>query len=289
MTKEKTGIREIVKLIQTLRGPQGCPWDKKQTPRSIAVYLIEEVFELVDAIESGSPVEICEELGDVLFQILFIIQLFEHKGAFGLEQVSDAIVKKMINRHPHVFSDVKIDSADAVREQWHRIKLKEKKHAMFPSLLDSVPAGLPALVRAYRISERAARTGFDWDDIAGVMEKAKEEWGEFNRELINGETDGEAEHRLELEFGDILFTLVNVARFAGIHPETSLTGSIKKFEKRFKYMEAKVSGNGRDIESISREEMDRLWEEAKQKTSGEESFDKGQIQHDDVVGKNKKK
>jgi tetrapyrrole methylase family protein/MazG family protein len=269
VSQEKTDIKEMIELIQTLRGPQGCPWDRKQTPRSIAVYLIEEVFELVDAIESGSSVEICEELGDVLFQILFIIQLFERKGTFGLEQVSDAIVKKMIHRHPHVFGDAKIDSPDAVREQWHRIKLKEKKHAMNPSLLDSVPVGLPALVRAYRISERAARTGFDWDDIAGVMEKAKEEWSEFNEELIKGGTDGEAEHRLELEFGDILFTLVNVARFAGIHPETSLTGSIQKFGRRFKYMEAKASSNGREIESLSREEMDRLWEEAKHATYGE--------------------
>ncbi len=263
MLKEKTDIKEIIELIQSLRGPQGCPWDRKQTPRSIAIYLIEEVFELVDAIESGSPVEICEELGDVLFQILFIIQLFEQKESFGLEQVSGAIVKKMINRHPHVFGDANIDSPKAVREQWHRIKLKEKKHAANPSRLDSVPAKLPALVRAYRISERAAATGFDWDDISGVMGKVKEEWDEFNRELIKSGTEGEDEHSLELEFGDILFTLVNVARFAGIHPETSLTGSIQKFEKRFKFMEAQVTSHGKKIESVSRKEMDRLWEEAK--------------------------
>ncbi len=289
MSKGKTSIQNMVELIQTLRGPDGCPWDKKQTPQSIAVYLIEEVFELVNAIESDIPVDICEELGDVLFQILFIIQLFEHKGTFGLEQVSDAIVKKMINRHPHVFGDVNIDSPNEVREQWHRIKLKEKNHAMNPSRLSSVPAGLPALIRAYRISERAARTGFDWDDIAGVMAKAKEEWDEFNRELIKSGTQEEDEHRLELEFGDILFTLVNVARFAGIHPETSLTGSIQKFEKRFKYMEEKVSGSGRELESVSREEMDRLWEEAKRVTYGDESFKEMPIQHGEHVRKNKKK
>jgi len=261
--KKKTGVKEIIDLIQTLRGPKGCPWDKKQTPRTISIYLIEEVFELADAIESGSPIAICEELGDVLFQILFIIQLFEHQGTFGLDQVSHAIVKKMINRHPHVFGDANIDTPGEVREQWHRIKLKEKNHAVRPSLLDSVPVGLPALVRAYRISERAARTGFDWDNIEGVMEKAIEEWDEFKGELKKSTTEGEVKHGLELEFGDILFTLVNVARFAGIHPETSLTGSIKKFEKRFRYMEEKVSSRGRALETVSREEMDRLWEEAK--------------------------
>lgn len=255
-------IEKLINLIETLRGENGCPWDKKQTPRSMSIYLIEEVYELVDVIESGSPDEVCEELGDVLFHILFIARLFKEAGHFDIEDVACVNTEKMIRRHPHVFGKDKVVSAEEVRKRWHKIKMKEKNHVRKASVLDSVPAKLPALMRAYRISERAARTGFDWNDISGVMQKAEEEWYELKSELTEKNQDAAA-----LEFGDVLFTLVNVARFAHIHPETALVDSVKKFEKRFRYMENVISESGRNIESASADEMNALWEEAKKKVN----------------------
>ena len=257
------GINAIIELIEKLRGEDGCPWDKQQTPKTLVLYLIEEIYELVDAIESGKPANVCEELGDVLFHILFIAILFQEMGHFDIEDVADLNTAKMIRRHPHVFGDNKVSGTDEVRRQWHKIKMQEKDNAPETSILDSVPAGLPALMRAYRISERAARTGFDWEDTAGVIQKVEEEWHELKSALKAGKTEKEQE-QVSLEFGDVLFTLVNVARFARIHPETALTGSIQKFEKRFRYMEKRISEEDRNLESFSQEELEKLWEEAKQ-------------------------
>jgi len=257
------GINAIIKLIEKLRGADGCPWDKQQTPKTLALYLIEEMYELVDAIESGKPADVCEELGDVLFHILFIAILFREMGHFDIKDVADLNTAKMIRRHPHVFGDNKVSGTDEVRRQWHKIKMQEKNNAPETSILDSVPAGLPALMRAYRISERAAKIGFDWEDTDGVIQKVEEEWHELKSELKGGKAEKEPE-QASLEFGDVLFTLVNVARFARIHPETALTGSIQKFEKRFRYMEKMISEKGRNLESFSQEELEKLWEEAKQ-------------------------
>lgn len=257
------GINAIIELIEKLRGEDGCPWDKQQTPTTLVLYLIEEMYELVDAIESGKPADVCEELGDVLFHILFITILFREMGHFDIKDVADFNTAKMIRRHPHVFGDNKVSGTDEVRAQWHKIKMQEKNQAPETSILDSVPVGLPALMRAYRISERAAKTGFDWEDTAGVIQKVEEEWHELKSALKKGEAE-KARKQASLEFGDVLFTLVNVARFARIHPETALTGSIGKFEKRFRYMEKKISEKSRDLESFSPEELEKLWEEAKQ-------------------------
>jgi MazG family protein len=257
-TNELAGL---IKLIEALRGEKGCPWDKKQTPRTIALYLLEEVYELFDEIQSGKPDEICEELGDVLFQILFVARLYEEMGHFDILDVARRNTAKMIRRHPHVFGSETVDSADSVKQKWHQIKMTEKNLDQKASVLDSVPSGLPALMRAYRISERVARTGFDWDDMSGVMDKLREEWSELNTAMKDEDGDGD---KVALEFGDVLFTLVNVARFANIHPETALLDSTKKFEKRFKHMEKIISDSGRTISSVSRNEKERLWEEAKQ-------------------------
>lgn len=256
-------LEKLIKLVEALRGENGCPWDQKQTPKTMAVYLTEEVCELAVAIESGNPDEICEELGDVFFHIFFIARIFQEKGLFDIQDVAHAITEKMIRRHPHIFgNDAAVDSADEVRQRWHNIKMKEKNNVLKTSVLDSVPASLPALLRAYRISERAGRTGFDWDDISGVMQKAEEEWAELKYELEKKQ-DPENQNKAALEFGDVLFTLVNIGRFARIHPETALTASIKKFENRFKYMEKVILKSGRDIYAVSQDEMERLWEEAK--------------------------
>ena len=258
-------INSITELIESLRSENGCPWDKKQTPKTIAVYLLEEVYELVDAIESGGPGAVCEELGDVLFHILFLSNLFREMGHFDIKDVVDLNIEKMIRRHPHVFGNERVDSVEAVRVRWHQIKKEEKNLDKAASILDSVPAGFPALMRAYRISERAAKTGFDWDDIFDVMQKVEEEWSEFKALLERENRDPTDQDFLVLEFGDVLFTLVNVARFAHIHPETALRKSTKKFENRFKYMEKLIAESRRNIESVSQEEKDELWEEAKAK------------------------
>lgn len=254
-------LYDIIDLIRTLRGEGGCPWDRKQTPRSITVYLIEEVFELVEAIESGNLNDIREELGDVLFQVLFVAELFSESGRLDMADVVSRNLNKMRRRHPHVFEDREISGIDEIRNNWHAIKQEEKKAAGGRSALDSVPSGLPALMRAYRISERAARTGFDWHNLPEVMEKVEEEWKEFKAAAGNGR--GEDPQAVALELGDILFTLTNVARFARIHPETSLSAAVRKFEDRFRYMEKQLEENGRTIESLTREDMDRHWEAAK--------------------------
>jgi len=256
-------INSIIELIERLRGENGCPWDRKQTPKTIAVYLIEEVYELVDAIESGDPDGVCEELGDVLFHILFLAGLFREMGHFNIKDVVDLNVEKMTRRHPHVFGNESVDTVEDVGARWHQIKMEEKSLAKKASILDSVPAGLPALMRAYRISERAAKTGFDWNDISGVMQKVEEEWSELKAVLKRESRASKDQDLLALEFGDVLFTLVNVARFAHIHPETALRNSTKKFENRFKYMEKLIIESRRNIESASQEEKDELWEQAK--------------------------
>jgi tetrapyrrole methylase family protein/MazG family protein len=262
-------LSALIRLIEQLRGENGCPWDKKQTPRTLAVYLIEEVYELVDAIASKGPEDVCEELGDVLFQILFLAHLYQKAGHFDLQEAARRNTEKMIRRHPHVFGQETAETSEDVRQRWHTIKLAEKNHNPNAGLLDSVPSGLPALIRAYRISERAARAGFDWDSISGVMEKVEEEWAEFKSEVDKIpqpgiQPDAKARERLSLEFGDVLFTLVNVARFAKLHPETSLADATRKFEKRFKHMEQAVAQSGGQFEAVPYNELNNLWEKAKQ-------------------------
>ncbi|BBO80619.1 hypothetical protein DSCO28_11850 [Desulfosarcina ovata subsp. sediminis] len=259
-----TPIHRIVELIQTLMGEQGCPWDKKQTPETISRYLIEEVYELVDAVISKDVSAIREETGDVLFQLFFMIHLFNATGAFSIEDVVQTNIEKMVRRHPHVFGHGSADTPEKVSENWERIKREEKGPSRFHSVLESIPQGMPAILRAAMVSERAAKTGFDWDDIHGVMAKAVEEWEEFSKE-INVDSDSFEKDNAAVEFGDILFTLVNVARFAHIHPETALVRSIQKFETRFRYMEMEAAKTGRDINDLTFQEMHRLWDEAKAK------------------------
>jgi len=261
--KSDTPLSRIMAIIKTLRGENGCPWDRKQTPETMANYLVEEVYELVDAIASGKPESVLEELGDVLFLLFFIIGLYEESGHFNLEQVAAAGADKMIRRHPHVFADAEVADSDEVRQQWHEIKKEEKNHQPRASILDSIPKSLPALMRAYRVSERAARIGFDWENITGVMNKVEEEWKELVDELTpigHKATDSQSQ---ALEFGDVLFTLVNVARFARIHPETALSASTRKFETRFRHMEKSAESADRVLEDLPREEMERLWNKAK--------------------------
>ena len=255
------GIERLKRLISVLRGENGCQWDKKQTPESISVYLAEEVHELVHAIQTGHTEEILEELGDVIFIIIFIAELYKDNGAFDIDSAIDRVSDKMIRRHPHVFKDSQVNSVGDIRKQWRKIKKNEKSVSTTGSLLDSVPSGLPALMRAYRVSERAAGAGFDWNHISDVLKKVDEEINEFKKAVSEG-----SENKTKTEFGDILFTLVNAARFARVHPETALYDATGKFEKRFKYMEEKLRKSGKDVEAASHDELDKLWEEAKENT-----------------------
>jgi MazG family protein len=255
----------LMELIAALRGENGCPWDRKQTPLSMSVYLIEETFELVEAIRAGDIKGVREELGDVLFQVFFLIYLYQQEGRFEPTDVLEGNLKKMIHRHPHVFGADKVEDAGQVKKRWREIKESEKEAAT-DSLMDSVPKGLPALLRSYRISERAAAIGFDWDSLMGVIRQTEAEWAEFKAELdLNAAGRVQDQEKAIEEFGDILFTMVNVARLAGIHPETALSRSTQKFIRRFKHMEAMASERGKALKEVARDEMEAFWGAAKKR------------------------
>jgi tetrapyrrole methylase family protein/MazG family protein len=249
---------QLISLVATLRGENGCPWDRKQTAKSMAVYLLEETHELVEAIHKGDADAVREELGDVLFHVFFVARLFQEQSVFDIGDVVSQNHQKMVRRHPHVFGDTSLQSADEVKKQWQEIKKSEKSASPPDSVLDSVPVGLPGLMRAYRISERAAGCGFDWQNISGVMAKVEEEWNELKCELEKEAFHEENRRAVSLEFGDLLFALVNVARFARIHPETVL-----KFKTRFEFMEQAIRGENRELTDVSQDEKDILWEKAK--------------------------
>ena len=253
-----SNIDTLIRLIETLRGETGCPWDRRQTPRSMANYLVEEMYELIEAIESDNPEDVCEELGDVWFHVMFIAQLYKEMGHFEIGEVAQRISDKMIRRHPHVFGETTVEDAEEVKTRWQEIKAKEKKNRTQSSILDSVPQKTPPLMRAYRLSARAAGTGFDWDDVWGVVDKVEEELSELKDAL-----KGDSREKIALELGDLLFTLVNVARFAKIHPDSALTGSIKKFEDRFRYMEQAAAKDEKQFEAVPQSEKEVFWEAAK--------------------------
>jgi tetrapyrrole methylase family protein / MazG family protein len=265
--KPVSSLDPLVSLIKALRGENGCPWDKKQTAQSLSVYLIEETYELVEAITIGDAAAIREELGDVLFHILFIAQLFQETGKFNIGDVIRENHDKMVRRHPHVFGEGYLRTAEEVKKQWREIKKKEKTFSPTSSVLDSIPASLPVLLRAYRISERAAGNGFDWGNLRDVVAKAEEEWREFRFELDKNVLDENNRGDVMMEFGDLLFTLVNVARFAKIHPETALSNAILKFKERFTYMERAITAGNRELLEVTQQEKDLLWEEAKKHTA----------------------
>jgi len=250
-----TELDALFRLVETLRGKNGCPWDKKQTPESVSIYLTEEIFELADAVEAADADQIRDELGDVLFHIVFIARMFQERGEFDLADVAQTITKKMIRRHPHVFGDKKINSSEEVIQNWHKIKLGEKKAAARPSLLDSVPVKLPALLRAYRVSERVAKTAFDDPDIDSSLKTA---YGVLDqlKTALRCRNKGAATAKI----GELLFAVVDLARIGKIHPETALAGAVKRFVKQFKKLEALVSKSRREFEDVSSEEKKMIWQ-----------------------------
>lgn len=254
-----TKFEELRNIIVTLRQPDGCPWDIRQTPESIKSYLIEEAHELLEAIDRNDPDLVKEELGDLFFQLLFVNQLFEEQGQFTLSQVLAGIAEKMIQRHPHVFGDEIVATEEEQRRRWNEIKAKEKTYdSSSADLLRNVPASLPALRRAQRVSERAAHNGFDWRDISQALEKLQEELGELKEAVAHSGPDHIAE-----ELGDVLFMLVNLGRLTKTNCEEALQKTTGKFIKRFDLIERKARENGRSIGQLSMDEQLALWSEAK--------------------------
>ncbi|WP_342433813.1 nucleoside triphosphate pyrophosphohydrolase [Neobacillus sp. FSL H8-0543] len=249
-------LREI---IAELRGPEGCPWDKEQTHESLKKYLIEETYEVIEAIDSGDIDHLIEELGDVLLHVMLHAQIGEDDGYFAIEDVIEGISAKMIRRHPHVFGNGQAEDSEAVVRTWQEIK-KQEKGSVEGSLLDGVSKSLPGLLRAYELQKKASKVGFDWQEITPALEKVKEELQEFENEL----TDKTGNMVLaKKEFGDLLFAFVNVARFLDIHPEEALLGTNEKFIRRFRFVEDKVKESDKTFEEYTLEELDRFWDEAK--------------------------
>ncbi len=256
-----TQFERLVDIMRQLRAPDGCPWDREQTHETLKPYLIEEAYEVLDAIDDGNDGALAEELGDVLLQVIFHAQVASEEGRFNVDDVSRAIAEKLERRHPHVFGDVQADTSEVVLQNWDAIKREEKedKGEAKKGLLDDVPRHLPALMHAETLQKKAARVGFDWEKLDEVTEKAREEVGEFIETLHHKDNP----ERVREELGDLLFSLVNVARFVGISPEEALSRTNRKFTTRFQYIERKLAESGSSPEKASLGQMDLFWEEAK--------------------------
>ncbi|MDH4099848.1 MAG: nucleoside triphosphate pyrophosphohydrolase [Nitrospirota bacterium] len=259
MNDARHPVDKLVELMSTLRSPCGCPWDKEQTRKSLTPFLIEEAYEVVEAIEGGNPRELKDELGDLLFQIIFHCQIARERGEFDLNDVAEHSHAKMVNRHPHVFGDAQLETSADVLANWEEIKKKEE-HRKRSSMLEGLPKELPALLKAHRVQDKAARVGFDWEKLDQVIDKVEEEVGEFRETLHTKDPE-----KMEEELGDVFFSLVNVSRFIGVNPEEALRKTISKFIHRFKYIEEKAAEAGKNLSEMTLEEMDRLWDEAKKK------------------------
>ncbi len=260
---ENQSINDLIHIIKKLRDKDGCPWDKKQTVESFRPYLIEEMYELLEAIDEAHPGHIRDELGDMLFQLIFLANLYEEAGVFTIDDSFKAICAKMVRRHPHVFGDKKGAGEEEIRRNWKRIKAEEKEAEgeKTPAPL-KVPAGMPALGKAHKVSERAARTGFEWPDVAAIFTKLDEEISEM-RSAIHG---GNPEEMLD-ELGDILFVVVNLARMTGLDSENALNHAIKKFIRRFTRLSRIVDSSEDNFADLDADEVIRLWDKAKKPES----------------------
>ncbi len=251
-------FQELIKIMEALRSEKGCPWDKEQTRESLKPFIVEEAYELIEAIDDSDPDKIKEELGDLLFQIVFQCQIAKENNEFKISDVIEKISKKMISRHPHVFGKADYKTADEVLVHWEEQKKLEGK--LRESILEGVPKTLPSLLRAHRLQNRAAGVGFDWEKVGDILKKLDEELKEFKEALETKRQD-----EIENELGDIFFMLVNISRFIGVNPEDALRKTISKFIHRFRYIEMSVAEQGRRLSDMTLPEMDRLWDEAKRK------------------------
>ncbi len=249
----------LVDIMGRLRAPDGCPWDREQNHQSLKKYLIEETYEVLDAIDEGNMHKVCEELGDLLLQIAFHAQIASEAGFFDMNDVVAEITEKLVRRHPHVFGDIEVADSNEVSVNWDKIKEQEKQgRGESQSLLDNIPKALPALLKAEKVQKRAAKVGFDWPDYLGAMEKVKEETVELEEAIAEEPID-----RVKDEMGDLFFALVNLARLLKVDPESVLAGTVDKFTKRFRFMEQKATETGIELSNLTLEQLDKLWEEAK--------------------------
>jgi len=246
----------LLEVMDQLRGPKGCPWDKKQTPESLVPCLLEETYEVIAAIDSRQPGQLQEELGDLLLQVVFHSRIAAEQKSFQMSDVLRHLIEKLVRRHPHVFAEGEVHEADEALRQWEQIKAAEKDPK--ESLLAGVPVQLPALARAYRIGAKASRVGFDWPNVDGVLQKIGEEVEELHQGLAQDDPES-----IEEEFGDLLFSVAQVARFLKINPEDALRKSTLKFQRRFEHLEARIKAEGKKFSNYTPEELDRLWEESK--------------------------
>jgi len=257
MTSKDTGFDQIMTIMRRLRAPGGCPWDAEQTHESLKRYLLEEAYEVIEAIDTGSDELLKEELGDLLLQPVFHAAIAEERGAFTMDEVLETLSDKLIRRHPHVFGDQEIKDSEAQITNWEKIK-KTEKGDQRRSALSGIPPHLPALMKAHKISEKASRVGFDWEHVDQVMAKVLEELHEFEEAMGQGN-----QNRMEAELGDLLFAVVNLGRFLSIDPEEALRKTITRFQNRFSHIEESLHTNGRHIQDASLHEMEALWSEAK--------------------------
>ena len=255
---QQNEIGKLLSIMAQLRSEEGCPWDRQQTMESLKPFVIEEAYEVIEAIDSGNRSRVCEELGDLLLQIVFLSQIGSEEGTFRFDDVARAINEKMLRRHPHVFGEERADNTEEVLHRWEQIKQKEKKGEERRSILAGIPQAMPSLLKAHRLQDRAARVGFDWEHLSQVMEKVEEELEEFKTALE--EKDSE---QIEWELGDLLFAMVNLSRFIKISPEDALRKTISRFIGRFQHIEEHAARQGVELHTLTLEEMDRLWEEAK--------------------------
>ncbi|HHW31410.1 MAG TPA: nucleoside triphosphate pyrophosphohydrolase [Clostridiaceae bacterium] len=264
MLKDKYTFSDLKEIMALLRSEKGCPWDREQTHESLKKYLIEETYEVLEAIDLNDKKKVCEELGDLLLQIVFHAQIGAEEGTFNMDDVITGICRKMILRHTHVFGHAKADTPEEVIENWESIKKKEKGITNHTGILKDVPANLPALMRSYKVQQKAAQVGFDWDNIEDVFAKVDEEIQELKDVYKSKNVE-----RITDETGDVLFALVNLARFLNVQPELALTKTINKFINRFEYIEKESVRMGKKLEDMNLAEMDKLWNEAKVHISGD--------------------
>ncbi len=257
--KERMTLEALVDLMETLLSEKGCPWDRKQTKDSLKPYIIEESYEVVEAVDERDPEKLKEELGDVLFQVVFYSQLLKKEDDIDIYDIIETVHTKMIRRHPHVFGEVTVDGADEVVVNWERIKQEEKK-AERSSVLDGVPKELPSLLRAHRLQSKASSVGFEWESFHQILEKLDEEFSELRQAYKHGDIEA-----IEDEFGDLLFVLVSIARFLHVNPDSALRKAISKFTNRFTYIERKIKTMHNVWNDMTPEEIERLWNEAKEK------------------------
>ena len=261
----KYTFQDLLNIMATLRSPEGCPWDREQTHHSLLPYLVEESHEYIDAAQVNDKAHMAEELGDVLFQVVFHSQVAKENGDFSIDDVVQGICEKMVRRHPHVFGDAKVDNSTGVVRQWERIKAQEKNNISMAgkSAMDKVSKSLPTLARAQEIQRRAAKVGFDWVEAEPVFDKAVEEFSEFRTEMQAASPENRNIERMEDEFGDIMFSLVNVARHCGFNAALALERANSKFERRFRKVESMCREQGKEMKEVGLEGLQEMWKQAK--------------------------